>query len=461
MKTLLTSSSGRVVESLSRTLVLVLFLFFLLSLAYKLYEEKHLSLDGVNYFYMVLERQDFINLAWSRRFAEYLNEWPLVIAVKAGVTNIPLLIDIFAVGIILPYIVSFSICYWSRRTEDKSHLFFPLISIFFVNTIGDYDLIAEHHVMALVAWPILMLMTRKNQLSWLDGLLLWLLLLVFSRLYETAIIPATMFCAICIYRYYVSSCKREKVIVIGNFLLCAVVIAIGIYFIINPRHAENRDNFIDSIFLFRRNYEAMVTVAFFLFFTIGWITPARYAFVRNSFNIAAVIPVVIYGVMRSTTDYAIDANISFGSRTFTVFGLPVLLMGLLIIKFIGTKISHLGIVAVSMFFVVMTGYNMADTRNWSEVRGEFKRLLAQKEGYVPLEKTNLWRDPYKDYRWDWNNTLLGLVWSYPCVNVVILNPMDAYNPVDLSTELPLQRYLRYTESLRVIDNAARPCSKFQ
>ena len=107
----------------------------------------------------------------------------------------------------------------------------------------------------------------------------------------------------------------------------------------------------------------------------------------------------------------------------------------------------------------MTGYNLSDMKNWSGVRGEFKRLLTQEEGYLPLEDTSLWKDPYKDYRWDWNNTLLGLVWSYPCVKTVILNPEGAYEPVNLKEELPLQRYLQYTDSLRIVDNNARPCEK--
>ena len=117
------------------------------------------------------------------------------------------------------------------------------------------------------------------------------------------------------------------------------------------------------------------------------------------------------------------------------------------------------IFVVSIFFVVMTGYNLSDMKNWSGVKGEFKRLVAQEEGYVRLENTSLWKDPYKDYRWDWNNTLLGLVWSYPCVKTIILNPEDAYVPVNLRVELPLQRYLQYTDSLRMVDNKAKACEE--
>ena len=253
MKNEMVNSSGRILGALSRNLVLVLFVIFALSLSYKLHQEKHLSLDGVHYFKAVLDGQNFINLAWSRRFAEYIIEWPLVLAVKAGVTNIPMLIDIFSFGIILPYVISFSICYWSRRREDKSHLFFPMISMFFINAIGDYDLVCEHHVMALVAWPILMIMTRREPLSWPDGVFLWILLLVFSRLYETAIIPAVMFGAICFYKYWISSCNRGKIIAIGSLLLSIAVIIIGAYFILNPRDPVNKGNFVDSIFLFKRN----------------------------------------------------------------------------------------------------------------------------------------------------------------------------------------------------------------
>ena len=83
----------------SHWVFIAIFIVISVSLFIKFNADKHLSQDGVNYFFLILESQDFAYVAWSRRFTEYLTEWPLVLAVRHGVTDIELLIDIFSYGI--------------------------------------------------------------------------------------------------------------------------------------------------------------------------------------------------------------------------------------------------------------------------------------------------------------------------------------------------------------------------
>ena len=73
--------------------------------------EKHLSADGVHYFVRVLDSGTFLQVDWARRFAEYIIQWPLVFAVRAGVTHVPVLSAFFALGIYLPYLLSFTLSY--------------------------------------------------------------------------------------------------------------------------------------------------------------------------------------------------------------------------------------------------------------------------------------------------------------------------------------------------------------
>ena len=181
--------------------VCILFALFFSVLVLKISDDKHLSLDGVNYFFMVLEAQEFSKVAWSRQFAEFINQWLLVLPVRWGETNIPVLTKLFGISIALPYFLSFLLCYWARRGEDKSDLFFPLLSLASISAIGDYDLACEHHVMMNVAWPIYFLLTSRGKLLWRNGLVLCSLLFVFLRLYETAILPAGLFFLICVLHY--------------------------------------------------------------------------------------------------------------------------------------------------------------------------------------------------------------------------------------------------------------------
>ena len=83
---------------------LLLFSIVLLSVLTKVYVDKHLSADGVLIFFEVLEYQKFYLIEWSRHFAEILTQWPLVLAVVAGSTNIDFLVKIFGLGIFSTYL---------------------------------------------------------------------------------------------------------------------------------------------------------------------------------------------------------------------------------------------------------------------------------------------------------------------------------------------------------------------
>jgi len=440
-----------------KVVVWTLYSGFLLTLVYKLYEEKHLSLDGINYFYQVLDKQGFANIAWSRRYAEYINLWPLVLAVKAGITSIPFLSGIFATGIFIPYVVFFLICYWSRRGECKSHLIFPLISLYYFNAIADYDLICESHVMVLVSWPILMLLTREQSLTWFDGFILWIMLVIYWRLYETALIPAGIFLVFAGYSFFQTTNYKEKIIYVGTILLTIVTIAIAAWFIFHPRSPGNRGNFLDSVPLFRRNNEAIVTVLFSLSFWFAWLSTERFQLIRKLFFIGALIPIAYYIYIRTFTDYTLTAYISFSSRTFTAFWLPVLLIASLIVARMKPKLNRLGLGVLSLFILVMMGFNAYDTTYWRNAADEYKRILSENTGFVRWEATELGKDPYKDYVWDWNNSLLSIVWSDSCVKSIILNPEGSYQPVKILEELPMKNYIKYSEEFRQIDGSLEVC----
>ena len=61
-----------------KPILLGLFILWTADFFIKIALDKHLSLDGVNYFYHILQHEGFANIAWSRRYTEYLTEWPLV-----------------------------------------------------------------------------------------------------------------------------------------------------------------------------------------------------------------------------------------------------------------------------------------------------------------------------------------------------------------------------------------------
>jgi len=450
-------------ETIVSGCVFGLFLIWCVALVVKIYFDKHLSLDGVNYFFHVLQNEGFANIAWSRRYTEYLTEWPLVLSVALGLSDIPSLTKVFGLGIFFPYLLSFGLCWVITDQEDRALLLFPLASFVGFNLLSDYDVIADHHVLAVMTWPIMLLLIKHRPLEWREGLLLWLLIFAYSRMYETAVLNAFLFSLILITRISFFKVRRETIICGVALALFAVVVYISIRYIVNPRSPTNRGAFLDSLLVNHRNWEAVATNSFLGIFFLGWLISDRWNSVKNTVFGLALVPIVAYVLARFMhPDYAITAYLSFSSRTLVAVVIPGLLIACALIGTLRSRITSIGLTSFALMFVAMVGFNLYDLRHWNAVKKEFVALSSSEQRFINIDETAL-ADPsleLRHHRWSWNNSLLSLVWSDDCVRTIVLNSADSpQGPFDPRKQLVLKRYLEYDERFRDIDTGIRTCSK--
>jgi len=445
-----------------RTFV-ALFVVTSVSLFCKFVVDKHLSLDGVSYFFHVLENRGFADIAWSRRFTEYLTEWPLVLAVKLGVTNVAVLVKIYAVGIYFPYCLSFCFCWYLVRDTEPSLLWFPLAGYIGFNILSDYDLIADHHVLAVMTWPLLLLLLKDRELRWSEGVMLWILAILYSRMYETAVISALLLAAIAAGRLLFFRNKRERAIVIVCILLLVIAAVVGAQFIFEPRSPQNRGAFLDSIWVNLRNWEAIATISFLGLFGLSWLVSDRLRLLKNISFVCSLVPIVMYCWFRfANPDYAMPAHTSFSSRTLVAVVVPALIIGGVLVTLFKRRMNTVGLSVFSLGFLVMTVFNLYDLRNWNLVREEFLRVIETEKMFVSIDDTLL-ADQTLDlrhYRWSWNNSLLSLVWSKDCVRTIVLNSPDGpQGPFNPREKLVLKRYLQYHEKFNSVDVESEKCKE--
>jgi len=434
---------------------LAVFLITTLTLFIKFYADKHLAADGAGYFYHILETRDFAHVAWSRRFAEYLSQWPLVLAVWFGLTDISTLKNFFAVGIYFPYLLSFSLCCYAVRDENKSLLWLPLAGYISFNSISDYNLIAEYHVMGLMTWPILLLLLKSRPLNWREGGVLCLLLILFTRMYEAAAVVGVVLFIAALLRIFLYRENCDRIISIVAMILLIVVISIATLYILNPRSIVNRGSFIESIWVTRRNWEVLATYGFLGMFSLGWLIPERMNLLRKSVFAVSLLPIIYYAFLRVTTDYAMTAYISFSSRSLSVVILPSLVLLGIILVSLKHRLNRTGLSIFVVSFIVMVGFNLFDLRNWIHVKQEFLIEINSDARYRSIDDTRL-RNSH--YRWSWNNSLLSLVWAEPCVRTIILNsPEGPQGPVDPRERVVLKRYLKYDSYFKVVDSELVEC----
>jgi hypothetical protein len=445
--------------ALLRLSVYGLVFFALVTLGVKIILEKHLSLDGVNYFYWVLKNRDFTHVAWSRQYAEYVNEWVLVAALNLGVNDIPRLIQAYGLGLYIVYIASFLICIWARRDSDFLHLVFPLASLFLINSISDYDLACEHHVMSLLSWPIVFLLTRSCRLSTIDIGLIIGLLCIFTRTYETGLLLGVIFIFVIILRIRSGVPKREKAALYAAILLCVITIVIGISFVLWPRSPTNKANFVDSIYLLPRNLEAITALLVFSLLSVNCVISGTFKKVQYVIAGIALLLIANYIYVRATSDYALSSWISFGSRTFAGIFLPALhILFMMAVLFPRCFRERMQLTVFAIFFIIMQGFSTYDTKKWVSVKEAYQNILESNYGFVEVDSTALVRDPYKDYIWDWNHTQLGLVWSESCVKTIFLNGPQIWQPVDLEKP-PLDKHRKYSRYLSEYWNYGDSCTQ--
>lgn len=428
---------------------LSLFFFVSCALFNSFYIDKHLSADGVNYFIIILDTADFTYISWSRQFANYLTQWPLVLAVKLGLREISLLSSIFAFGLYFPYILSFGLCLYAIRHENKTLLIFPILSVVSINLSSDYILAGEHHVMVLLSWPILFFSLRRQMLTFLDSVLLLTLLVLFSRMYETAVIPALIYIQTFFIRLYYFHDIKQTIVNIFSIFLCAVIFMIALYFIISPRDSSNRQFFIDGFINVLTNLEALTAISFICLFTVGLL-------LRNNVSlIPCILPITFYIYIILFSSHGVSAHVSFSSRTLSITLLPILLIAAVFSWYRKVSFTQIGLAFSFAFILVMVTGNLHFSNDWNIFRQQVMQIVRVRSGYIPIEETTINENPY---RWFWNNTQLGVVWAEPCVRAILMNPANVqWEPFNPRKTLLLKGYVEYEEFFKSVDQDIKLC----
>jgi len=412
--------------------------------------DKHFAADGVNYFCNILECSAVVHWGWSRLFAHYLTQWPLLIAVKAGVANMATLSKFFSAGIYFPYVLSFALCIYALRKESKTLLCFPLMSMVAINLQSDYLLACEHQVMVTMSWPILFLLLRRKRLTWRDGLLLWTSVLLFSRLYETAVAPAVIFIFLCVMRLRTFRHKQEAILSGISLVLSIAVVVISVFFIVDPTSAANKASFVTAIPCSLTNFGALAAGCFCLLFTGGVVLRKRVVIV------SAALPLLIYVLFRTFVNYHLSANVSGASRSLSLTLLPVLLLCAIMVWYFKSELDNTSILIFTAFIVFMTAINIYDSNDWRKFAAQVKQIVETQRGYVSIEDTVLNKNSFGN---NWTNTELGLVWSAPCVRAILLNPSGIFwQPFDPRNKLVLKQYLKYDACFKTTDKSISTCN---
>ena len=209
-------------------------------------EQVQLYGDGSAYLFWLLRSRRPLSFAANRQFANLVTEIPVVLALRAGLTDISVSSRLFGGGVYLPLIVSLGLCIWFAR-ERVELMLFPLLSAVAVTSNTDFLIISESNVLVALFWPLLFLFTLQREWSGrvfgLAFLLTWPTLLC----YESMVFIGPILLGVAVWRA-AQMRQAGDTVRARTFLVFAFYFAMGIvtaaWWIIHPRDEANFRSFL-------------------------------------------------------------------------------------------------------------------------------------------------------------------------------------------------------------------------
>ncbi len=233
----------------SRTFVL-LGSFFLLTSCVAVVASRGLVADGAYYFITILQQPWPTTFEHGRLAAHALTQWPLVLAIRVGLTDLTTLRLIHSAGLFYLGPLHLLLCWWFVPKGEERELFWPLLSLFAGSINAWFVAMTEAHVLTWLFWPMVIFLIHGELRHRLQAAVFALLVIASTLAYETMALQGLLLAGLAGARRRGETAAGPRwmwTAITGCFLLGAGVAA---YFAVNPRSPENRRGFLAGMLQF-------------------------------------------------------------------------------------------------------------------------------------------------------------------------------------------------------------------
>nr|WP_047169034.1 hypothetical protein [Sphingomonas sp. Y57] len=391
--------------------------------------------DGSNFLYHLLRTKDFVHANPSRLCTEWLTQFPVVLALRAGVVDLPALVLLHSAALVLIPVALWMLALVRLYRDPAFWLVFLLFCIVYFNVgffaIGEYNL-----AYALVALALAILTGRARiGSSWAIVALLAGLGLLAA--YEAMLYLGPLLCLAGIVRLWKGGePPATRAVLLVAILIYAAGAGVALHFVLNPGHPEQLAAAM-AFFAAMHNRLLALSVAF----AIGWIAlAAPVDWVRRGgfvVAIACLVGLVLPGSWPWPHQH-------YEARTLvglTLFGFG----GLLALRFVGTarwpslvRPHRRAPIAALLFFAALAVSNLVYTLDYRAHLALFRDEVRSRSGLVPVEDTRLLEGRLARYGWIWTYPLMSLLLRESPDQAIILDPRTyhGYQSFDPAAGIP-------------------------
>jgi hypothetical protein len=447
--------SQALAEGLSRSgrtlLGLVSFLVILFLLTKRYY-----FADGAAYFFRILERGDFLAFDWQRQFAQYATQFPVVAALKLGVTWRALLSALFGAGLYAPYFVSLLLCHRVLRDREPQLMAFPLLAYATASFDSSFSIVSEAHVIAAVFWPMFFYIYVREQFKLMDLLTLLSLCVLSVLTYASTVLLAPLLLVGVARRLVASTRDLRRNLYWGAVALALIAAFLfGLEALIFPRDPANRQSAVTALSYLKDYLPVIFTgVTFLGVVTMAAIPGPAPAARRRVVALLAATALAFVAAALIQPELIRPAD-DFHARVLLVL-VPAALGAIALVYVLrGVRLGEdrwagvFQVIRIAVVFQLLWQANA--TYQWYGFYQAFQDEISSHHGLLPFEDSLLARDrvglqTLRPMIMGWTNPLMSVVMARDGeVNALLLAPADeALRPIDPSHPPDLSRYgIRY------------------
>lgn len=419
---------------------------------YAAFELRGLYADGANYLLRMIERGWFVFDDPPRKAVHLLQQLPVVVALRLGVTDTRLLGVLFGLAMYLVPLALLAICYRLLPRGNKAWFLFPLFHYLAGSQAAGFAGIVEAPVASAYFWFLLFLLVFRSPPSWA----LILAALPAALMHEVFVFLGPVLALAAWWRARAEAVKGTPAVyaVLGIWFL--LIAASELIYVFNVPNPASRDSFIGVMlalgFLFRSdsgfthggiNVTALMGIAAAVAVWLsGWRERRRGAIVAGLAMLCAV------GIASPALDDTFLAPaLQFNARSYgAILSLPlaaVLLLSLRRPALTGLWARPAVVPIIVVLAIGQLGWQALATWYWSRYIQDFEVVLSTHSALVswpqalaslPPDRARL----FSRFSWYWTNPTMSIVLAPRGKLTALLdNPMvvswQPFDPTDANS----------------------------
>ena len=380
--------------------------------------------DGAHEFVRVLETQNFVSLMWSRHFAFYIFQFPLVLAIKLGVTNLALLRFCFGLGCFLPWPLVLLLC----RQISPENFWLAAVGCAAGYLNANTPAISEHILAHAIFWPALFVLLFARPLKIFSALILLVMAMGLQFSYESQIFLCAPLLVLSLWRSFQASGEKSSwpwmVFFVAAILFLSSMVN-GIYSVLMPELPGNFSGFKSGTLGILKHLGWSLT------WTLLWVGLAVTACLSEKIwrilsekngRYLWVTVILVWGFWPLLAPETVDTGVPYDNRVVNLI-VPLTLLPLAwMLRFsptwLATRRPRLVLLTAALLLAQSLG-QLSSTVVWGREASWMQKILEANRGIIPLRATTLAADGMLGREMHPDAIGGRFDWSWPCLSLAL------------------------------------------